>query len=340
MSVEANVINDLFENDALPIPAPSALIQSLPDIARNESLMVTEFIPDTTRPRLESFDLNMLTKELVLTFSETVNASTIDPASLSFVDSPGGISRYTLTGGNVTSDDGPIIVIIIITTDKNSIKAVEDLAISNETTYISIRPTFVADNAANLVHDISFNQPLKVNNYTADDDRPILLSFDLDMDGDGLLTLHFSETVDVVDTLIETYFTLQDNTTVIAANHTFTTSTTKQTVNAADVEITLSRYDLNEIKRKLFCDTPDNCYLSFQEGAVFDMVNLPIDGVPDGEAIEVTGFTNDSTSPQLEEFSLIDLTDGTIMLSFSENNQCIFHKNCLKLYFKICSNQT
>ncbi|CAI8014678.1 hypothetical protein GBAR_LOCUS9166 [Geodia barretti] len=48
------------------------------------------------------------------------------------------------------------------------------------------------------------------------------------------------------------------------------------------------------------------------------MVDLAIEGVPDGQAIEVTGFTNDTTRPHLEEFSLIDITPGTVMLSFSE----------------------
>ena len=316
-SLEPNIVNDLFGNDALPIPAPLALNEALPDLTLNHSLIVTDFTPDTTRPRLISFDLNMRTRELELTFSETVNASSFDLTSLTFVDSPQGTMRHTLTGGNVTSSDGPIISITISTMDKNSIKTLEGLAVSNETTYIRIRPTFVADNAYNLVHDIPFGSPLRVDNYTADVDRPILLSFDLDMDGDGLLTLHFSETVNV-DTLIETYFTLQDNQSTILQNHTFTNSMTDQIVNAADVEVPISCYDLNEIKRKQFCNTPENCYLSFEDEAVIDMVGLPIEGVPDGQAMSVSGFTNDTTPPQLEEFTLIDLTAGTIMLSFSE----------------------
>ena len=294
LSLEANVINDLFGNDALPIPAPSALLEALPDKTLNQSLLVGMFTPDTTRPRLTSFNLYTRTKELELTFSETINASLFELTSLTFVESQQGVERYTLTGGNVTSTDGPIISVIITTKDKNAIKTMEGLAISNETTYIRIRPTFVADNAFNLVHEISFGNPLKVDNYTADADIPMLLSFDLDMDGDGLLTLHFSETVNV-DTLRETYFTLQDNETAVNANHTFTTTMTEQRVNSADVEVGLSRYDLNEIKRKQFCNSPDNCYLIFEDEAVFDMVDLAIEGVPDGQAIEVTSFTNDTT---------------------------------------------
>ena len=37
LTLEANVINDPTGNDALPIPAPDALVQALPDMARNLS---------------------------------------------------------------------------------------------------------------------------------------------------------------------------------------------------------------------------------------------------------------------------------------------------------------
>ena len=65
---------------------------------------------------------------------------------------------------------------------------------------------------------------------------------------EGVLLLHFNETVNV-STLFVDRFTLQDNMTRILANHTLTTSTVQEE-NAATVQITISRFDLNEIKRK------------------------------------------------------------------------------------------
>ena len=132
----------------------------------------------------------------------------------------------------------------------------------------------------------------------------------------GVLTLHFNETVNV-SSLIEERFTLQDNTTRIAVNHTLTTSTV-QTMNAASVNITFSIDDLNEIKREQFCYEAANCYLTFEYDATRDMVDIPIEGIPDGFGVQVDRFVNDTTRPELEEFTRIDLATGVIRLSFSE----------------------
>ena len=48
------------------------------------------------------------------------------------------------------------------------------------------------------------------------------------------------------------------------------------------------------------------------------MVNISIDGVPDGQAIQVDNFVNDSTSPAIAEFTQIDLAHGFIVISFTE----------------------
>ena len=299
ISLEANVINDIAENDGLPI-------------FNNSAQQVAEYTPDTTRPRLEAFDLNMRTREITLYFSETVNATSLIPLGIRIVN---GDVQYQLTGGEVISSDGPIIIIIVTITDKNEIKARDTLAVSRNTTYIAIVSDTVTDNAGNEVRTIAGTSPLQVSEYTPDMERPSLISFDLDMD-EGILLLHFNETVNV-STLLLDLLTLQDNITRDSANHTFTTST-KQEENAPTVVITISRFDLNEIKRKQFCYNRENCYLIFEDEAVYDMVDIPIDGVPNGQAIQVDVFVNDTTSPELEEFTQINLADGIVTLSFSE----------------------
>ena len=244
-----------------------------------------------------------------------MNASSVNPTGINFVNEINGNTRYRLTGGDVISFDGPVIIMVITIADKNAIKARENLAISNDTTYIAIRATTVSDNAGNHVLQIPARTPLQVSQFTPDAERPSLMSFDLDMN-EGILLLHFNETVNV-STLFVDRFTLQDNMTRILINHTLTTSTVQEE-NAATVQITISIFDLNEIKRKQFCYTPDNCYLVFEDNAVQDMVDIPIDGVPDGQAFMVDVFVNDTTRPQIAEFTRIDLANGTVTISFTE----------------------
>ena len=301
ISLEANTINDIADNDALSTAA----------------LQVDEFTPDTTRPELLAFNFSLATREITLVFSETVNASSIDPTGIIFVSSRSALPEesHQLTGGMVRSDSGTEIVIEFTVPDKNAIKAFTMLAISNDTLYISVLPQLASDNAGNRVKQIPTSSAIAVSTFTPDLDRPSLLSFDLDMDR-GVLTLHFNETVNR-DTLTIGNFTLQDNATLVTTNHSLVNSTVQNT-DAADIEITLSMFDLNEIKRKELCYADSVCYLILEEGAVLDMVDMPIVAIPDGFGQQVSNLTNDTTSPNLEEFTYINLDMRLVRLSFSE----------------------
>ena len=302
--LEANVINDIAGNDALPIYNTSAK-------------QVTTYIYDTTKPELLSFDFSLSTRRVTLVFSETVNASSLNPTGIIIVNNqsttPG--QSYRLTNGYLMSTDSTTIIFELTVFDKNAIKALDNLAVSNETLYFSILPSLISDHAGNPVQDISKDKALGVSTFTPDPDRPSLLSFDIDMNT-GILTLHFNETVNV-GTLMIANFTLQDNTTRINSYHTLTTSK-PQTDDSADIEITFSVYDLNEIKRKQFCYSRDTCYIIFDEESVLDMVNMPIDALLDGQALQVDNHINDTNRPQLEEFTYINLNERLIRLSFNE----------------------
>ena len=104
----------------------------------DSALMVTEYIGDITRPTLNSFDLDLRTRELTLYFSETVNATSVNPFGIFLVSAVGGDISYRLTGGRVDSTDGPVIVFILSIADSNGIKAADGLATSNDTTFIAI----------------------------------------------------------------------------------------------------------------------------------------------------------------------------------------------------------
>ena len=144
---------------------------------------------------------------------------------------------------------------------------------------------------------------------------PGLKSFDVDMNA-GLLVLHFDETINITS-LKETYFTLQDNATTIRVNQTLTTSLSYDD-DTSDATIVLSPEDFNEIKRKEFCVDNNTCYLTFEDDAVLDMVDRPIEGIPNGYGLQVDVFTKDTRSPTLTEFTSINLENGEVVLTMDE----------------------
>ena len=303
VSLTPNSINDIAENDALPVYNTSAQ-------------KVFTYTKDTTRPKLEAFDFSLATKTVTLIFDETVNVSTFDPSSIILHSNQSSQAvSYQLTGGYLLSNDSTVVEFELTIADKNAIKQREPLAISNETLYMEILSLLISDHEDNAVNKIKQTDAISVRNFTPDLDRPSLLSFDVDMN-QGILTLHFNETVNVNSIVIDN-FTLQDNASFIDEYHTLTTSKQQET-DSADVIIELSLFDLNEIKRKEFCYSKENCFLQFEEAAVYDMVSMPIDGIPDGQAVQVDEFTSDTTNPELAEFTSINLDDRTIRLSFSE----------------------
>ena len=300
IAVEPRVVEDEAGNDAL-----------------EDVVAVTVYRRDRTSPQLIGFDFNCRNRFLVLYFSETISARTLDPRSLTFVSNPNDPDpqTYTLTRGTVLTTDGTNLTLVVTNNDKNVIKQMVRLVVSNETTYLSVASTAIMDTSGNPVVPIPITSAIGVRQYVPDLDEPALVSWDLDMDT-GTLIFHFNETVNV-STLIESQFTLQDSMERLFVNYSIQYSHS-QTVNSPNVTIVLDQRDLNEIKRRQLCYNRTICYLIFDEGAVQDMVGLDIMGILDGDGQQVDRFTPDTTRPQLVHFSMIDVQDGIIILSFSE----------------------
>ena len=300
IAVQANIIEDLAGNDALEAIVPA-----------------TRYRRDRNRPSLWSFDFNCRSRLLVLYFSETIDASSFDPQSVTFVSDPSdpNLQVYTLTSGTVLTDDNTTLTLQVTNDDKNAIKQLIRLVTSNETTYLSITSTAVEDTSGNQVMAIPISLALPVSMFVADADRPILLSWDLDMNT-GTFILHFNETVNV-STINLDQFVLQDGREYMMTNYTIQYSS-PQTVNSPNITILLNPNDLNEIKRLQFCYNESVCYLRYDDGAVQDMVGQDIAGVFDGNATQVDRFMRDEMPPTLVSFSFIDVQEGLLALSFSE----------------------
>ena len=238
----------LDQND-LPLLERNCTNMALPvDSAR--------YIPDTTPPEIVNFNLSLDEGKLVISFTETIQSSTLQVRGLTLqsTDSIDNITQnHTLGLDNSTmSVDGPtdVLTIYIFPDDLNRIKFLAQLAVSNDSTYLAASSFTVTDTKGNRLVNISSDSALPVNQFVPDTTPPSLVSYDLDMNL-GRIFLTFDETVNI-DTLNFTSLTLQ-------------VLTDLSILDAADVNDTIANgTDLNETNIS-FSGSGDIVDLSFYD---------------------------------------------------------------------------
>ena len=279
--------------------------------------------PDETGPILVSYSLNMTSTTLILTFNETVNASSLDVSEIAIQHSATSSFSYhssplRLTPGHnetyTDSDDSHVLVVHLGPTDRNELKRRRNLAISNDTTHLVAAPTAILDMSGNSLVAIRDGSARQVDQYTPDTLPPVITSFTIDMELRAL-TITFDETVQA-STLVLTGLTLQDNTTADLLNFTLRGGL-RPTSDDTVLQIYFTAVDFNEIKRLTLCREEAVCYLRHEDSIVIDMVNITIEERPDGEALQVTDVNPDIIRPEIIVFS-VNLTSEIFSTSFSE----------------------
>lgn len=151
LEVAGGVVNDTSGNPALPV----------------SGLPASMFIPDITPPQLIMFTLDLGLSELMLTFSEAVDVSTIDVTAITIQSGPGNMSAmHTLPGGSVTGPGSSIVNLVLAANDVAELMALPTLATEPNNTYISFPPGLVADYFGNQVIGIPPEFPLHVSSGT------------------------------------------------------------------------------------------------------------------------------------------------------------------------------
>ena len=133
---------------------------------------------------------------VTLTFTESVNTDSLNVTQISFqYDFNETSPLFTFSETTVTeSTNGTTVILNTGLSDLNQLKMLTKLAISNETTFLSITMETILDMNGNPVIPIQPSSALQVNTFTTDTTPPELLSYILDLDRE-ILTLSFSETV-------------------------------------------------------------------------------------------------------------------------------------------------
>ena len=286
-------------------------------VANSSAQMAMVFTEDRVPPRLVSFDIDLTFEELVVTFSETVDASTVDIIGFTLQGREMRRSHYTLQSSTWDAVNSTNITIFLSTDDLNEVKILEDVATSLNDTYLTLASIAVMDMNGNPVTPRGVDEGLQASSFFGDTIRPVLFAFSLNLSSE-ILTLSFSETVRS-STLDVHNLILQSNSMLAtAAAQVALTGGLVLSDNSPIINVELSTADLNRIKQLVGLATlPSNTFLSVIEAAILDMSDLPLMPVPHSLAFKVQSFYRDFVKPTLDAFTL-DLDVGNLLLTFSE----------------------
>ena len=293
------------------------------DITPSFAIQAYSFTRDRTLVNLIRFDsFNLDNGSFFLSFDEPVQVESLNTTALVFASgSSGSPVTYRLTGGNATqlNDEKLTIRFDLSKSDRVAIKLMTGLATNEDNTYIYTDASLAMDASGNSNAQISIASAIRVTSggFTSDTSLAEISSSELDMDA-GLLKLVFTDVIRA-DSVMPFLISIQSHPSVSdGTKHTLSTSSTSSSQSSDEITIYLPRADVDSIKANLdLASQSNNSYVSFPTTMAEDVEGRNVIGVPNTGAHRVTVYVPDTTSPQLESYS-IDLDAGTMTLSLSE----------------------
>ena len=295
-------LNEIKRINNLCTAASNCFITVTPYVARDvnglqtiaitdgNALPVTSFNADTTRPELITWDLDIDNGILSLTFSETVDAFSLQSTELT-LQSTSAVSSLTesvfLTNATLLSSSAPFIAISLTENDLNAIKRYTNLGTSTENSFLSITETFISDTNGNPIEPISSSAAQFVMSFQPDMTQPELLSFTINITS-GLLSFTFSETVNV-SSFNASGLTLVNGQPITdvngelqpVSNYTLTSGTLRSEFNDPVVVFALSQQDLNAIiATNSLATSVNGTYITATSLTIFDMSQNPLLSIP------------------------------------------------------------
>ena len=144
----------------------------------SSSLLVQNYTEDAIPPELDSFDINLNTDMILLTFSETIKPESLNITFITFTNRYSNYtSYYTLTGGNQSYVDIRFLNITLNKEDSDEIRRLSDLLTTPDDSFIVLLNGTITDMNGNPI--TSTIKQVRV--FNEDKVRPSLLSYDLDM---------------------------------------------------------------------------------------------------------------------------------------------------------------
>jgi len=293
-------------------------------VSNTAALQAASFITDSQQPTLLSFDFNLNAGTIILTFSKTMNVSTLAVAGIGFQKGPASVAadQYQLTNAAATSTSlSPIFTVQVSKADIDNLK-LKRIGVSSASTWITMTAGTIADTVGNALIPLVDNaNSMQVHTYTSDTTSPTLTGFSLSVNDPAQLTLSFSEPV-VVASLAVTGLTLANSASVapavtlaLAAGDASTAS-----VDGSVIVLSLSVGVLNRIKDQAgFGKSDATTFLSLTSATVTDIVGNAVTAIGLANAVGAASYVADTTAPQVTAFQLDMDGAGSITLTFSES---------------------
>ena len=292
---------------------------------------VSGITEDTMSPSLLSFSVNLNTSELLLTFTETVDPTSLDVSAITLLNNavPANSDQQVILQDSVsTSSPSPVLVISLGPLDATNLQAMMNLATVRMNTFISLLRGAVADVYGNP--NLPIIMPEMASDLISDLSRPVLRSFDLDFNSNQLI-LSFSETLNV-NTFDITAITLQNRLSMATVTLPLSSGTFSRE-NARVIELALSPDDLETLQfNPEIGTTPSNTFLSLAAASVFDLNGFNATPIFATSALRATTVIADNSPPQVRSFEY-NLFNNSITVLFTEPvNATTFNLELITLF--------
>ena len=251
----------------------------------------------------------------MLVFSKEVNCSILDLSDITFYSEINGGRSYALTGGSGYNLNSTTIFAQLTTDDVVGIQSIDGLAISQDTTYLTVVRGLVSDlgtvplNGLDSLEVVPISLPdaLPASNFTGDSALPTLVSFELSLNGNDPLVLTFSEAI-IASTLLINRFALVS---ARSSPETFRfTNATVLSPNGAVIEVRITAEDKQLLQQMPNIGTNvNNTFFIVSLGAVQDTDTT--------RAVQASRVIPDTLPPNVFDFNL-DMNLGILTLYADE----------------------
>ena len=282
---------------------PSGAVSGLGGDNPAESRSVDLRNLDGTSPLFVSASLNDTTGVLTLRFNETMDASTINLANVRLQDGASASGGTALSGATVAYVDGVDITVTLTSGQRTAAAGYADLHVR-----------FVATDA---IRDTSNNQLFAVTkavSTTNDTAAPTLSSAALD-EGTGILTLTFSETIDVSSATDGAQFEIRDGASAtdnLASEAVLSTAE----IQSGQSDGTAFKFVLNETSRQAVISM-SNPHMYIAAGAITDTATPTANSIAAKAAGTDISQTFDDDAPSVSSADMHEDT-GVLTATFSE----------------------
>jgi len=281
---------------------------------------VRSYTVDIEPPKLVSFAVNLTSRVVRITFSETVQTASVQPWALTFWSSSCGGRSYQLTGGTVVGAlaiDSPSVLVTLTQEDLNAIEFEQQVLMSVSTSFLSAAAVAVLDVAGNQLQSPLLCALPGASIFGVDTVAPRVISLDVDMDS-GVLFLLFSKTINFA-TFISTSVLLSSGPNATNVSYRLV-STVALNTSSTSCQVYLAYNDLDFIKsHPPLCTSAGTCSLFTDPTIplVRDYFSNPMAPISLSTARTALSLVPDTTPVSIRTFNL-DMTAQILTLVFME----------------------